>query len=386
MIVVIADDFTGAAEIGGIGLKYGLKVIIETNLKNHVKADLLIIATDTRSGSVKNVILESEIIAAAAKKLQPELIFKKIDSVLRGYILEETSALMKSLELSNALIVPANPLLKRVITRGQYYIDGEPIYKTNFSNDPDFYGKSSRVLEILTRNGRSKDLILRKPGSEQSGDLIIVGEASSASDLSYWADNVPGACLPCGAASFFESLLINRGLESQLPERGYTPSSGKKSVFVCGSAFSASREVVAIAESSGHAVSYMPDKVFYYTAMQQGMVEWKADILNKFSTDHQVIVAIRQPVVRKRDLSNHLKDSIAELISLLMIESELQELVIEGGATASAILKKLEITRLIPVHQYTHGVIRMKVENKPNINITMKPGSYAWPEEVWNFK
>ena len=38
MIVVIADDFTGAAEIGGIGLKYGLKVVIETNLENHVKS------------------------------------------------------------------------------------------------------------------------------------------------------------------------------------------------------------------------------------------------------------------------------------------------------------------------------------------------------------
>lgn len=33
MIAVIADDFTGAAEIGGIGLHYELKVEIATAVK-----------------------------------------------------------------------------------------------------------------------------------------------------------------------------------------------------------------------------------------------------------------------------------------------------------------------------------------------------------------
>ena len=115
MIVVIADDFTGAAEIGGIGLKYGLKVVIETNGENHVEADLLIIATDTRSGSTKDAIRQSLVVAEGVEELKPSLLFKKIDSALRGYILEETSALTEGLGLHKALIVPANPLLKRKI-------------------------------------------------------------------------------------------------------------------------------------------------------------------------------------------------------------------------------------------------------------------------------
>ena len=41
MIAVIADDFTGAAEIGGIGLRYGLDVIIQTKNVSQTACDLI---------------------------------------------------------------------------------------------------------------------------------------------------------------------------------------------------------------------------------------------------------------------------------------------------------------------------------------------------------
>lgn len=60
MIVVISDDITGAAELGGIALRYGLNTIITTDITNVLPhSDILIIATDTRSdtesGSVKAI-------------------------------------------------------------------------------------------------------------------------------------------------------------------------------------------------------------------------------------------------------------------------------------------------------------------------------------------
>jgi hypothetical protein len=48
-------------------------------------------------------------------------------------------------------------------------------------------------------------------------------------------------------------------------------------------------------------------------------------------------------------------------------------------------LNKIGFTRLIPMHQFQQGVIRMKVETVQNLNLTLKPGSYKWPETVWNF-
>ena len=92
MIAVIADDFTGAAEIGGIGLRYGLNVVIETeDIQSH-NADLLIIATDTRSLSAKEASEHIFQITKELQKLKPQFIFKKIDSALRGNIAEELLA------------------------------------------------------------------------------------------------------------------------------------------------------------------------------------------------------------------------------------------------------------------------------------------------------
>src|ERR1700748_1065595 len=119
MIIVIADDFTGAAELGGIGLRYNLKVEVNTRVNLQSKADLLVIATDTRSMAKDDAVAEMEKVTEEIVKLNPTLIFKKVDSVLRGYVAEELLAHISKLSHSRALLVPANPGLGRTIVNGQ---------------------------------------------------------------------------------------------------------------------------------------------------------------------------------------------------------------------------------------------------------------------------
>ena len=105
MIAVIADDFTGAAELGGIGLRYGLSVEISTAVPAATGADLLVIAADTRSTDEMSAVIEMEAVTKALLPLQPALVFKKTDSVLRGHIVAETIAQLKILQLPRALLV-----------------------------------------------------------------------------------------------------------------------------------------------------------------------------------------------------------------------------------------------------------------------------------------
>ena len=59
MIVVIADDITGAAEIAGIGYRYGLKITFLTGENNKISpCDLLVYATDTRSMDKNEAVKE----------------------------------------------------------------------------------------------------------------------------------------------------------------------------------------------------------------------------------------------------------------------------------------------------------------------------------------
>ena len=51
MTIVLADDITGAAEIAGISMRYGLKTLLITNItpSAHYDADTVVIATNIRS-------------------------------------------------------------------------------------------------------------------------------------------------------------------------------------------------------------------------------------------------------------------------------------------------------------------------------------------------
>jgi uncharacterized protein YgbK (DUF1537 family) len=89
MIVVIADDFTGAAEIAGISLRYGLTVDLCTSNILPSNADVVIVSTDTRSLSLNEALLKYKKILEQLKELSPSFFYKKIDSVLRGYVGEE---------------------------------------------------------------------------------------------------------------------------------------------------------------------------------------------------------------------------------------------------------------------------------------------------------
>jgi hypothetical protein len=83
-------------------------------------------------------------------ELNPVVIFKKIDSVLRGHVAAELEAQMKAMGKARALIVAANPSLGRTIVNGQYFVGGVPLAETSFSDDPDFPVHTSVVTDIVT--------------------------------------------------------------------------------------------------------------------------------------------------------------------------------------------------------------------------------------------
>src|SRR5882672_3582695 len=149
MIGVIADDLTGAAELGGIGLRYGLQAEVVLEGKCDREADLLCLDTDSRSCRANEAARRA---AAAARKLRMAgavWIYKKVDSVLRGNVLAEVSAIRQALGLHSALLVPANPGFGRVIRKGRYFVKGKPIDQTDFARDPEYPRRSSNVLKML---------------------------------------------------------------------------------------------------------------------------------------------------------------------------------------------------------------------------------------------
>jgi len=71
------------------------------------------------------------------------------------------------------------------------------------------------------------------------------------------------------------------------------------------------------------------------------------------------------------------------LVLKILGKSNVDNLLIEGGATTSAILNQLKVKKLFPFKELDLGIIQMRVDGYPDLCITTKPGSYAWPQEIW---
>ena len=378
MIIVIADDITGAAELGGIALRYNLDVMVSDDIDANHYPDVWIAYTNARSMREKEAVEIMKKLTAKAKQLTPTLIYKKTDSVLRGHIVAEMKGQMKAIGFNKALLVPINPSSGRVIRNGYYYIKGMPIHETGFSRDPEFPVKSSRVEDIL----ESKEFPLRliKKNEQLLPNEISVGEAETEEDLMAWAKYHDGSTLLAGGGSFFNALLSTT-YETKGENEKMEPQLSSPLCFVSGTTYLRNVERI---KKYASIVSYMPSEIFLRSEIEDfDFQSWLNEALETLRRHNKVIIAIGS---RQKGMSdpNLLGDKLAEIVKLILNWVDISELIIEGGATAYSIVKKLGWREFTPTEEWGQGVVRMQIVGERNIYLTIKPGSYDWPAQ-WDF-
>jgi D-threonate/D-erythronate kinase len=353
MIAVIADDFTGAAELAGISLRYGLKVELCVGEVEYKNADVLVVSTDSRSLKKNEGIRITEELLKKILELKPKLIYKKIDSVLRGYVLEEAKLQMKLMGKSRVLIMPANPSLGRTIKNGEYFIEGVRITETGFAHDPEFPIKADSVKEML-----NNEVEVLKFNDALPGKGIVVGEVSEFGDYNYWADKVNEEIVLVGAGDFFTALLNKyyqpqqqKQFEMQLPH-----------LYVCGTAFKERKEFI----KKLNCVSWLPEVV------NEDWLKKTGDIIKN---KQKAVIAIDNSTGSALALRTKMAKGVKEIVKIETIK----EIFIEGGSTAAAILQELKIKILESTDEISRGVVRMKADD---LFITVKPGSYELPEQI----
>ncbi|MFA9390204.1 MAG: four-carbon acid sugar kinase family protein [Prolixibacteraceae bacterium] len=381
MIAVIADDFTGAAEIGGIGLRHGLNVVIETNVDRAEKCDLLVIASDTRSMTAEMASAEIEAITFKLMTLKPRFIFKKLDSVLRGNIVAELSAQMQAMNKSKAIIVAGNPYYERFIKEGVYYVKGKPLAETFFANDPEFPIATSNVMEIIKSDHMA--IVNLNAGDQLPDEGIVVGNVCCEAELFNWGSQIDNSIIAAGGSGFFSVLLKKYYTELANP---VVPTFilGENSLFVFGSKFPKSKALASQMNGSSFVTKNMPKQIYQSTALMIDEIEvWANEITANLVEGQRVMVTIDHSNEMEMAQTASIKENIGLLISNVIKKVNINDLLIEGGATTSAILKQMNITKLYPFREFDHGVIQMKVDAYPELCITTKPGSYTWPGELW---
>ena len=377
MMVVIADDLSGAAELAGIAQSCGLSAEVQTAFDPRAEAGVVAVDSNTRSRPGEEARLRTAQIAAEILASRPEWIYKKTDSVLRGHPLVEITALLEASGKKRALLIPANPSRGRLIRDGHYFVDGIPLDQTAFAADHQYPAKSSSVRQLLGKNGITQLHLISEPGEFRTKGLIVP-DIRSATDLEAYARLADDSMLCAGGGEFFEALLRRRIGRSKSVARKLEPKRSATTLFVCGSAAAwTSRQRQC--QEQGIPIMAMPNAL----KSEALELDWVAATVLNLVKQGSAMMAIGEPANFADVAPRELEKKLAGAVDAVLRATTVERLFLEGGATASAVLRQIKGTRLTLCGEFAPGLAALQVAGRARPILAIKPGSYEWPENVW---
>ena len=154
-LLIISDDFTGALDTGIQFVKYKAKtkIFIGSEIDDldfeREDSEVLVVNLETRHLSAEKAYEAVYSLVEKAVKAGIQYIYKKTDSVLRGNIGSELSAVMHAAGINFLPFIPALPKMNRVTRGGIHYADNIEISETVFGKDHYDPVLSSRVMDLF---------------------------------------------------------------------------------------------------------------------------------------------------------------------------------------------------------------------------------------------
>jgi uncharacterized protein YgbK (DUF1537 family) len=321
-------------------------------------------------------------------------IYKKVDSVLRGPIAAELEALLAAWGLGRCLLVPANPGLGRVIAGGEYLVQGIPLHETDFALDPEYPAQTASVMELVGATGGSANaspLFLLSPGDALPQRGIAIGEASTTADLASWATLAahPGV-LAAGASEFFGAYLCALGHMPADRACEAECDASPRDLFVCGSTSASSRTFCQESEERGVPVFRLPSGLLRQLAGDAKaasetaalVAQWAGDVIGALERHPRVIIAIDRPLCPEPGVPRALGEYLGEAVERVLEKATVDRLFAEGGATAVALVRRMGVSRMRVCREWATGVVSLEAVGDESLLLSMKPGSYVWPEAI----
>jgi uncharacterized protein YgbK (DUF1537 family) len=147
MIAALADDFTSALDGAAPFAGRGLSARVVLDVAAAIDSDVVSIDLDSRFAAPHEA--EARFDRAARRMAAASLIYKTIDSTLRGNLAAEICGALRGSKRQHAMVAPAFPAAGRITRDGHQLINGIPVEKTAFARDPRTPVSSGKIAECL---------------------------------------------------------------------------------------------------------------------------------------------------------------------------------------------------------------------------------------------
>ena len=277
-ILAIADDTTGALEVGGQLAVREVRALVATEQTLDRETEALVVDAQTRHLSANQARATVARLARAARQAGILHLYKKTDSTLRGNIAAEFQALLDAFPERPLVFVPAYPKMGRTVKGGELFVDGKPLAETAIATDPLNSVREGSIPRLLARGCAAPVLAattakqLRALLADRPQGSVLVCDGSTDDDLRETASVLAGFGRPsivAGTGGFvgdWVSLLpVKRSLKAPEPRI-------ERCLVISGSLHPASREQVRRAEADGIRTAYLAGRRHADSAIAQELV------------------------------------------------------------------------------------------------------------------
>lgn len=174
---IIADDLTGACDTGAAFARRGFAttVLLERESPLEAGTEVVILNTESRNDSVRQAQAKVRIACRYLTDTRFRILYKKIDSTLKGPVQTEIEAVLKANRFACAIVCPAFPAQGRAVRQATLCVRGEPLVdlSTYFCNRRNF-----RIVRVSRPISPAKVI-----GAIGSGCQCVIPDAETERDL-----------------------------------------------------------------------------------------------------------------------------------------------------------------------------------------------------------
>ena len=401
-LVIIADDLTGALDTGVQFSKKNMSTIVTTDLNFNFEdickeADVVVVDTESRHIPAAEAKERVKSILSKFNKKEIRFFYKKTDSTLRGNLGSEIEGFMEGLNINEVSFIPAFPSGKRTVKDGVLYVNNVKLAETQFAMDilnpvtdsfiPDIIKKQSDI------NVKLKDINEEFSPLDDKEKHIYIFDSENMEDMENIGKvlyNKNKLNYTIGNAGFAE--ILTHYIESDTKKEEIILEDDRI-LFVCGSVNITSLKQCKYAEKIGYCSdslkfsniisedyknsdNYITDKEYFKEKINN-----KKFLLRTSDSEDVIKKAIEyteKNSISMEDLTSNIANSTGQLVSDLIREHEIRNLIIFGGDTLMGILKNIGCQYIIPMSEIFPGVVFTRAVGKDTaINVITKAGGFG---------
>lgn len=422
---ILADDFTGAHDVGLPFAKKGLETVVLTDLDRLAELQAAVIVIDTNSRDC-SVSVGNERVRAACEailKVGGTLYYKKVDSTVRGHIGQELDVIHEVFGQNISLFVPAFPDIGRTTVGGYHLLNGVPIDQTTMGSDPgssvhltylpDLIGNQSRAavghVDLRTVQAGGEAVRDRIDEIAHLGSVIVVVDAATKDALNIILEAVFSmrkTPMLCGSAGLAYGLADHLHLaggrrfaktDSEDERSAPKPRQTGPSLIIAGSIQPATAEQIEVAAKQ---LGVTLCRLHGFALLDDRETHWQEEIdratrvaVNAIKAGNDAIVALAPATqtdrsiwidqIRRmghdRDLIADLAGRLGEIAQRILNEVPVGGLVLTGGETAEYVIHHLGGwgTRILDAVE--DGIAHASLSGGPHdgLPLIIKPGAFG---------